>query len=88
MITALDHVAIAVEDFDAAVDGYRRLLGREPDLEPGGGAKRAESRGQTGAPAARASSGDAIGPGIRSSGGGASRPSTCSRRFSFRYAKP
>ncbi|MGH6967178.1 MAG: VOC family protein [Phenylobacterium sp.] len=41
MITALDHVAIAVEDFEAAVDGYRRLLGREPDLEPGGGAKRA-----------------------------------------------
>jgi catechol 2,3-dioxygenase-like lactoylglutathione lyase family enzyme len=41
VITALDHVAIAVEDFDAAVDGYRRLLGREPDLEPGGGAKRA-----------------------------------------------
>ena len=41
MITALDHVAIAVEDFDATVDGYRRLLGREPDLEPGGGAIRA-----------------------------------------------
>lgn len=30
MITGLDHVAIAVSDFDAAVDGYRRLLGREP----------------------------------------------------------
>ena len=41
MITALDHVAIAVRDFDAAVDGYRRLLGREPDLEPRDGANRA-----------------------------------------------
>ena len=41
MIRALDHIAIAVRDFDAAVDGYRRLLGREPDLEPRDGAKRA-----------------------------------------------
>ncbi|MCR5878194.1 VOC family protein [Phenylobacterium sp. J367] len=41
MITGLDHVAVAVRDFDAAVDGYRRLFAREPDLEPGGGAKRA-----------------------------------------------
>jgi catechol 2,3-dioxygenase-like lactoylglutathione lyase family enzyme len=41
VITGLDHVAVAVTDFDAAVDGYRRLLGREPDLEPGGGARRA-----------------------------------------------
>lgn len=41
MITALDHIAIAVHDFDVAVDGYRRLLGREPDIEPGGGAQRA-----------------------------------------------
>ena len=41
MITALDHVAIAVSDFDAAVDGYRRLLGREPELEPRDGANRA-----------------------------------------------
>ena len=41
MITGLDHVAVAVRDFDAAVDGYRRLLGREPDLEPRDGAKRA-----------------------------------------------
>lgn len=41
MITGLDHVAVAVTDFDAAVDGYRRLLGREPDMEPGGGARRA-----------------------------------------------
>ena len=37
----LDHVTIAVRDVDAAIDGYRRLLGVEPDLEPGGGAKRA-----------------------------------------------
>lgn len=41
MITALDHVAVAVHDFDASVDGYRRLLGREPELEPRDGAKRA-----------------------------------------------
>ena len=41
MIEGLDHVAIAVRDFDAAVDGYRRLLGREPDLAPRDGAKRA-----------------------------------------------
>ena len=41
MITALDHVAVAVRDFDTAVDGYRRLLGREPDLEPRDGANRA-----------------------------------------------
>ncbi|WP_309605445.1 VOC family protein [Phenylobacterium sp.] len=41
MIRALDHIAIAVTDFDAGVDGYRRLLGREPDLEPRNGANRA-----------------------------------------------
>lgn len=41
MIAGLDHVAIAVRDFDAAVDGYRRLLGREPDLAPRDGANRA-----------------------------------------------
>lgn len=41
MITGLDHVAIAVRDFDAAVEGYRRLLGREPELTPGDGARRA-----------------------------------------------
>lgn len=41
MITGLDHVAVAVRDFDAAVDGYRRLLGREPELEPRDGADRA-----------------------------------------------
>jgi catechol 2,3-dioxygenase-like lactoylglutathione lyase family enzyme len=37
----LDHVTVAVRDFDAATDGYRRLLGLEPDLEDGGGARRA-----------------------------------------------
>lgn len=41
MILGLDHVAIAVRDFAAAVDGYRRLLGREPELEPREGADRA-----------------------------------------------
>lgn len=41
MITGLDHVAIAVRDFDAVADGYRRLLGVEPELEPGDGAVRA-----------------------------------------------
>lgn len=41
MISGLDHVAIAVEDFTGAVDGYRRLLGREPKLEPRDGADRA-----------------------------------------------
>ncbi|WP_293371910.1 VOC family protein [Phenylobacterium sp.] len=41
MIGGLDHVAIAVRDFDAGVDGYRRLLGREPELEPRDGADRA-----------------------------------------------
>ena len=41
MITGLDHVAIAVRDFEAATDGYRRLLGREPELEPRDGANRA-----------------------------------------------
>lgn len=30
MITALDHIALAVGDLDAAVAGYRILLGREP----------------------------------------------------------
>jgi catechol 2,3-dioxygenase-like lactoylglutathione lyase family enzyme len=41
VISGLDHIAVAVRDFDAAVDGYARLLGREPQLQPGGGAKRA-----------------------------------------------
>ena len=41
MIRALDHIAVAVRDFDAAVDGYKRLIGREPELEPRDGADRA-----------------------------------------------
>ena len=41
MITALDHIAIAVRDLEGAVDVYRRMLGVEPDLEPGDGAARA-----------------------------------------------
>ncbi|HEX4711262.1 VOC family protein [Phenylobacterium sp.] len=41
MITGLDHVAVAVREFGVAVDGYRRLLGREPELEPRDGADRA-----------------------------------------------
>ena len=41
MITALDHIAVAVRDFEASVDAYRRLLGREPELEPRDGANRA-----------------------------------------------
>lgn len=42
MIAGLDHVAVAVRDFAAGVDGYRRLLGREPELDlRGDGAKRA-----------------------------------------------
>jgi catechol 2,3-dioxygenase-like lactoylglutathione lyase family enzyme len=41
LITGLDHIAIAVRDFKATVDAYRRLFGREPDLEPGDGAHRA-----------------------------------------------
>ncbi len=41
MITGLDHLAVAVEDVDAAAGAYRRLLGREPALQPGDGADRA-----------------------------------------------
>jgi catechol 2,3-dioxygenase-like lactoylglutathione lyase family enzyme len=41
VITALDHVAVAVRDFAASVDAYRRLFGREPELEPRDGADRA-----------------------------------------------
>ena len=41
MIRALDHIAIAVRDFAATADAYRRLLGREPELEPRDGADRA-----------------------------------------------
>lgn len=41
MISGLDHVAIAVRDFEAATAGYGQLLGREPTLVPGEGARRA-----------------------------------------------
>jgi len=40
MITAIDHIALAVRDLDAAVDGYRRLLGREPNWLGGDGGAR------------------------------------------------
>lgn len=40
MITALDHVALAVRDLDAAVEGYRRLLGVEPNWLGGDGGAR------------------------------------------------
>lgn len=41
MITGLHHVAVAVRDFEAGMDGYRRLLGREPEIRDGEGARRA-----------------------------------------------
>jgi catechol 2,3-dioxygenase-like lactoylglutathione lyase family enzyme len=41
VIEGLHHVAIAVRDLDAAVDGYRRLLDIEPAAQDGGGARRA-----------------------------------------------
>lgn len=40
MITALDHVALAVRDLDAAVDGYARLLGLAPNWLGGDGGAR------------------------------------------------
>jgi catechol 2,3-dioxygenase-like lactoylglutathione lyase family enzyme len=40
MITALDHVALAVRDLDAAVDGYTRLLGVAPNWLGGDGGAR------------------------------------------------
>lgn len=40
MITAIDHIALAVRDLDAAVDGYRRLLGRQPNWIGGDGGAR------------------------------------------------
>lgn len=40
MITGLDHIALAVRDLDAAVDGYRRLLGLEPNWLGGDGGAR------------------------------------------------
>jgi catechol 2,3-dioxygenase-like lactoylglutathione lyase family enzyme len=40
MITALDHIALAVRDLDAAMAGYRALLGREPNWIGGDGGAR------------------------------------------------
>jgi catechol 2,3-dioxygenase-like lactoylglutathione lyase family enzyme len=40
MITGLDHVALCVRDLDAAVDGYARLLGVEPNWLGGDGGAR------------------------------------------------
>jgi catechol 2,3-dioxygenase-like lactoylglutathione lyase family enzyme len=41
MITALDHIAIAVHEIDAAQALYTRLLGVEPDRQDDNGARRA-----------------------------------------------
>ena len=40
MIVGLDHVALAVEDLDAAAGAYRALLGREPNWVGGDGGAR------------------------------------------------
>ena len=40
MITGLDHIALAVHDLDAAVEAYRKLLGREPNWLGGDGGAR------------------------------------------------
>jgi len=40
VISAIDHVALAVRDLDATVDGYRRMLGREPNWIGGDGGAR------------------------------------------------
>jgi catechol 2,3-dioxygenase-like lactoylglutathione lyase family enzyme len=40
MILGIDHIALAVNDLDAAVDAYRRLLGREPNWLGGDGGAR------------------------------------------------
>ena len=40
MITGLDHIALAVHDLDTAVEGYRKLLGREPNWLGGDGGAR------------------------------------------------
>lgn len=40
MISALDHIALAVHDLDAAVDGYTRLLGLAPNWIGGDGGAR------------------------------------------------
>jgi catechol 2,3-dioxygenase-like lactoylglutathione lyase family enzyme len=40
MITALDHIALAVSQLDPAVEAYQRLLGREPNWIGGDGGAR------------------------------------------------
>lgn len=40
MITGLDHVALVVHDLEAAIAGYRGLLGREPEWVGGDGGAR------------------------------------------------
>jgi catechol 2,3-dioxygenase-like lactoylglutathione lyase family enzyme len=40
MVTGLDHIALAVNDLDAAVAGYTALLGREPNWIGGDGGAR------------------------------------------------
>ncbi|WP_340647174.1 VOC family protein, partial [Phenylobacterium sp.] len=40
MITGLDHIALAVNDLDVAIAGYRALLGREPNWIGGDGGAR------------------------------------------------
>jgi catechol 2,3-dioxygenase-like lactoylglutathione lyase family enzyme len=41
VITGLHHVAVVVRDFDAAAEGYGRLLRMAPQIEAGDGARRA-----------------------------------------------
>jgi catechol 2,3-dioxygenase-like lactoylglutathione lyase family enzyme len=41
MITGLDHITVAMRDADAAAESYRRLLGREPEIQDGTGVRRA-----------------------------------------------
>jgi catechol 2,3-dioxygenase-like lactoylglutathione lyase family enzyme len=75
VITGLDHVAIAVRDFNAAVDGYRRLLGREPDFAPRDGANRAWFRFpnmalEVIAPSGEGSAGDRVSAQLETAGEG------------------
>jgi catechol 2,3-dioxygenase-like lactoylglutathione lyase family enzyme len=40
VITAIDHIALAVRDLDPVIDGYRKMLGREPNWIGGDGGAR------------------------------------------------
>ncbi len=40
MILGIDHIALAVNDLDAAIEAYRRMLGREPNWLGGDGGAR------------------------------------------------